>query len=169
MSKNAKYTPAIRSFALTLQFYSAKAYSFVRKTFNKLLPHPATLKKWYSVIEGEPGFTHEAFITIKAKVLKSSQPILCNIVIDEMAIRKQISFLYGQFYGGVNLGTGLENCDSDNIQEATNALVFMAVGINGHWKVPVGYFLIHSFSGTERANILTKCLELIADTGANNF
>jgi len=45
MSKNAKYTPAIRSFALTLQFYSAKEYSFVRKMFKNLMPHPATLKK----------------------------------------------------------------------------------------------------------------------------
>jgi len=138
MSKNAKYSPAIRSFTLTLQFYSAKAYSFVRKTFNKLLPHPAILKKWYSVIEGEPGFTHEAFIAIKTKILQSSQPIICNIAIDEMAVRKQISFLNGRFYGGVNLGTGLENCNSDNIQETANALVFLPIGINGHWKVPVG-------------------------------
>lgn len=58
MSNNSKYTLAIRSLALTLQFYLAKAYSFVRKMFKNLLPHPATLKKWYSVIEGEPGFTH---------------------------------------------------------------------------------------------------------------
>jgi len=124
MSKTAKYTPAIRLFALTLQFYSAKAFSFVRKMFKNLLPHPATFKKWYSVIEGEPGFTHEAFIAIKTKVLQSSEPIICNIVMNEMTIRKQISFLNGKFYGGVNLGTGLENSDSDTIQEATNALVF---------------------------------------------
>ncbi|KAE9543700.1 hypothetical protein AGLY_002096 [Aphis glycines] len=169
MSKNAKYTLAIRSFALTLQFYSAKAYSFVRKMFKNLLPHPATLKKWYSVIEGEPGFTHEAFIVIKTKALQSSESIICNIVMDEMAIRKQISFLNGKFYCGVNLGTGLENSDSDNIQEATNSLIFLAVGINGHWKIPVGYLLVHSFSGTERANLLTKCLELIEETGAKCF
>jgi len=29
--------------------------------------------------------------------------------------------------------------------------------------------LVHSFSGTERANLLTKCLELIGETGAKCF
>lgn len=163
------YTPAIRSFALALQFYTAKAYSFVRKTFNKLLSHSVTLNKWFSINKGEPGFTHEAFNAIKTKILHSSQLIICNILTDKLAIRKQSSFLNGKFYGGVNLGTGFENCDSDNIQEATNVIVFLAVGINGHWKIPVGYFLGLNFSETKRVNLLTKCLQLIADTGAKCF
>jgi len=48
-------------------------------------------------------------------------------VIDEMSIRKQITFLNGKFYGGVDLGTTQEQVD--NVQEATNALVFLAVCI----------------------------------------
>ena len=36
--KGCVYSPELKSFALTLQFYSAKAYSFVRKTFNLALP-----------------------------------------------------------------------------------------------------------------------------------
>jgi len=67
-SHNTKYSPALRSFALTLQFYSSKAYLFVRKTFKNLLPHPSTLKKWYSVVDGEPGFTKEAFQCITQRV-----------------------------------------------------------------------------------------------------
>jgi len=85
---------------------------------------------------------------------------VCNIVIDEMAIRKQIIFMNNKFYGGVDLGTQ-NNYDQDNTQEATNVLVFLAVCLNGHWKVPLGYFLIHSFSGSERANLLTRCLEFV--------
>ena len=38
--KGCKHSPELKSFALTLQFYSAKAYDFVRKTFNLALPHP---------------------------------------------------------------------------------------------------------------------------------
>lgn len=158
----------MRSFALTLQFYSAKAYTFVRKTFKNVLPHPTTLKLWYSVVNGEPGFTKEAFEAIQSRVSQSSQPVVCNICIDEMAIRKQISYLNGKFYGKVDLGTMLcsKDDDQDNAHEATNALVFLAVCINGHWKVPLGYFLIHSFCGSERANLLTKCFELMKETGA---
>jgi len=67
----------------------------------------------------------------------------------------------------VDLGTMLPTeDDQDNAQEATNALVFLAVCMNGHWKVPLGYFLIHSFCGSERANLLTKCIELMNETGA---
>jgi len=49
-SNNAKYSPKIRSFALTLQFYSAKAYNYVRKTFKNVLPHPATIKNGFLVL-----------------------------------------------------------------------------------------------------------------------
>lgn len=156
----------MRSFALTLQFYSSKAYTYVRKMFNNLLPHPATLRKWYTVVNGNPGFTSEAFKAIELRVKDSKQPVLCNINIDEMAIRRQLSYFNGKLYGCVDLGTGNVENDQDNVQEATNALVFLAVCLNGHWKVPIGYFLVHSFSGSERANLLKHCLELFANTGA---
>lgn len=41
----------------------------------------------------------------------------------------------------------------------------MLVAINGHRKVPVGYFLIKSLNSEERSNLLLKCLELIHDSG----
>jgi len=67
-----------------------------------------------------------------------------------MAIRKQTIFLNDKFYGGIDLGTAQDQNDSDNSQQATNALVFLALCMNGHWKVPLGYFLVHSFTGNER-------------------
>ncbi len=36
--KGRRYSPELNSFALTLRFYSAKAYEFVRKTFDIALP-----------------------------------------------------------------------------------------------------------------------------------
>lgn len=119
---------------MTLQFYSTKAYNYVRRTFKNLLPHPATIKKWFSVVNGEPGFTFEAFKAITKKVTETPGKIICNITIDEMAIRKQTIFLNGKFYGGVDLGTIQHHYNAtDNVQQATNALVFLAVCINGHW------------------------------------
>ena len=46
--KGCKYSPELKSFALTLQFYSTKAYNFVRKTFNLAVPHPVQIRKWYA-------------------------------------------------------------------------------------------------------------------------
>jgi len=89
-SINAKHSSAMRSFALTLQFYSSKAYTYVRKMFNNLLPHSATLRKWYAVVNGKPGFTSKAFKAIELRVKDSKQLVVCNINIDEMAIRRQL-------------------------------------------------------------------------------
>lgn len=77
-----------------------------------------------------------------------------------MSIRQQIVYNNNRFFGGIDLGTETEN-NSDVIHEAKNALVFMAVAINGGWKVPLGYFLIRSLNSSERANLLTKCLQLL--------
>jgi hypothetical protein len=152
-----KYLPELRSFAITLQFYSTKAYNYIRKVWGNVLPHPATLRGWYRVVNGAPGFSKEPYEAISRK----TQPV-CNIVMDEMSIKEQILFSHGKFYGGVNLGTGLDN-SGDNAELAKNALVFMAVALNGSWKVPLGYFLIKGLTASDRANLLTKCLELMHD------
>lgn len=53
----------------------------------------------------------------------------------------------------------------EDVPAASYALVFMAVGLNASWKLLLGYFMIKSLNGDKRANLLTKCYELIADTG----
>jgi len=86
----------------------------------------------------------------------------CNIVIDEIAIRQQVTY-DGQRYNGL-IDFGIDHNDTFNIDrslKATNTLVFMLVAINGHWKIPVGYFLLNSLNVAERVSLLEKCLELI--------
>lgn len=43
----------------------------------------------------------------------------------------------------------------------------MPVGINGYWKLPIGYFFINGLSATERSNLLETAIALITETGAN--
>lgn len=131
------FSDELRKFSITLQFYSNKAYNFVRKQFKNVLPHPKTISKWYQVINGQPGFSKEAFMTIKSKAELST--VLCNIVVDEMSIRENIEWDGKNMYGFVDLGTDI-SIECDDLPHAKNALVFMAVGINGHWKMPLGYF-----------------------------
>ena len=54
--KNTPYPPELRLFAMTLQYYSAKAYEYVRTSFNLALPHQAQIRKWYSKVLAGPGF-----------------------------------------------------------------------------------------------------------------
>lgn len=50
----------LKCFALTLHFYSPKAYKYVRNTLNKCLPHCRTIQKWYENIHCKPGFSLNA-------------------------------------------------------------------------------------------------------------
>ncbi|KYN10146.1 THAP domain-containing protein 9 [Trachymyrmex cornetzi] len=143
-----KYSAQLRAFALTLNFYSAKAYRYVRKTFCNFLPDPATIRKWYATLDGQPDFTKEALDAVKCKVQKSENPIFCNLVLDEMSIKEKPSYDGNKFQGFVDVGLSVG--DSAVLVTAKHALVFMLVALNDHWKLPIGYFLIDSLNGKER-------------------
>ena len=164
--KGCKYSPELRSFALTLQFYSAKAYEFVRQTFNLALPHQSQVRRWYSKVPAEPGFTQPAFQALAAKVEeagKKGRTVICSLMLDEMAIKKHVSWDGTRFRGYVDLGIGLEDDDSNPI--AKDALVLMVVSVNGSWKIPCGYFFVDGLDGSERANLVKLCLEKLHDVG----
>ena len=157
-----KFSEEIRSFALTLHFYSPKAYSYVRRTWAKLLLHPSTIRAWYQVVNSGLRFTSEAFQAISLRTA-SSKNIICNLVVDEMAIREQIIFDKKQLHGGIDFGIIRESQDNDNLTTAKNALGVIVVALNESWKVPIGYFLIRGLSGIERANSLIRALQLLHD------
>lgn len=88
-------TPELRSFAVILNFYSLTAYNYVRKTFNKCLPHPSTIRKWYSTIDGTPGITQESLNAIVMKVTEMKQKnlnLVCGLIIDKMSISEAVHF-----------------------------------------------------------------------------
>lgn len=163
--KARKYDPEVRAFSLTLNFYSPKAYSFVREHFNNYLPHPSTLSKWYRSVNGTPGFTQEAIHALSVKIKEAEAKghnVICNLVYDEMSIRKCIEWTGKITTGYVDIGA---NVSSDLLPVATEAIVFMLVAVNGHWKIPVGYFLVNGLAAPEKANLVNKCLEFVHQPG----
>ena len=92
----------------------------------------------------------------------NNKPLLCSLMIDEMAIRKHVEIDGNEMIGYVDLGTGIVD---DTAPLATEALVFMVVCMNGSWKVPVAYFLIKGLSGSERANLVHQCISKLSDVG----
>lgn len=165
-NSKGKFSPELRSFALTLQFYSAKAYDYVREVFNSVLPHPSTLRRWYKHIDGTPGFTAEAFKVLGVTVAenhKNNKKTYGCLMVDEIAIRRHLHWDGTRMYGYIDYGTEME--ESDSLPEATEAMVFLLNAANGHWKIPVGYFLIRGLSGSERANLVRQCLKMINKVG----
>ena len=159
------YPPELRSFAMTLKFYSAKAYNYVRKSFDLGLPCASVIRSWYSSMDGEPGFTKDAMAALKAKVLaakRDGQEVVCALMLDEMAIRKHVEWDGKRFRGFVDLGTGIND---DSLPPATDALVYMAVSLNSNWKVPCGYFLVNGLTGNEKAGLTKECIAKLHDVG----
>jgi hypothetical protein len=102
-----KYSTEMRAFSVTLQFYSSKGYNFVRETFGLCLPHENVVRRWYSTLDAEPGFTEQSFQTLKKKVEEEQlkkKDVFVYITFDEMAIRKKITFDGKQFVGCVDYG-----------------------------------------------------------------
>lgn len=159
----AKYSPELRSFALTLHFYSPRAYRYVRKTFDTCLPHPRTLSKWYQHVDGAPGFTDTAFRALKLRSEASdNKTMYCSLMMDEISIRKHIEFDGTKYHCYIDMGTCL---DDDSLPEAKDALVFMIVDLKSSWKLPVGYFLINGLGGEERKSLVLNCIERLYNEG----
>lgn len=82
-----------------------------------------------------------------------------------MAIRKQIIWdkKSNQFLGHCDYG------DQFNIEgpetPATEALVFMLIGLNGKWKWPIGYFFINKINSTTLAELIKSALILTSNVG----
>ena len=148
-----KYSPEIRQFALSLHFFSCKAYSYVRKQFNIVLLHPRTLSKWYSSVNANPGFK---MLSLKAQ--NSSDPVICSIMLDEMAIRQHIYYDGTNYYGHIDLGNGINN---DSWAAAKECLVIMIVSVNENWKLPIGYFLVNSLNSSQKAELVKHALNLL--------
>ncbi|KAG5862646.1 hypothetical protein JTB14_004915 [Gonioctena quinquepunctata] len=66
-----KFSDDLRTFAMTLQFLSSKAYSYVRRVFDLALPAPSTIRKWLSKVNCEPGFCENSFSSLKMKILRN--------------------------------------------------------------------------------------------------
>ena len=83
----------LRTFTLTLNFYSPKAYEYVRSPFSNALPSSSTLKRWYKCVDGNPGVTTESLNALRVKVAEAKaagKEVICALMMDEMAIRKKV-------------------------------------------------------------------------------
>ena len=150
-----EYPPELWSFVITLKFYSAKAYNYLRKSFDLGLPCASFIWSWYCSMDDEPGFTKDAMTALKAKVLaakRDAQEVVCALRLHEMVIRKITEWDGKRFRGFINLGTGIND---DSLPPATDAPVFITVSLNSNWKVPCGYFLVNGLIGNGKAD-LTK-------------
>lgn len=132
------YPPALRKFTLTLHFNFSAAYQYSRRIFNKSLPHPSTLFRWYKNVNADPGFTDESFKRLTDKSKQSSEPLICSLIADEMSIRQQRIWTGDKYEGLVDMGIGMDDLD----QKASQAFVIFVVSLNHGWTWPLHTFYL---------------------------
>ena len=146
----------MKSFALSLYHISGKAYRLVSNFFN--LPSKSTLSNWVSDLPKSPGVTKAALDVIEGKVKCMNEASkLCSISMDEISLKTCL--LYDSAKDEV---VGVEDFGDGKHSErlATSAVVFMAQGITGNWKQPLGYYLVYEACPS---NVLKEKLTKIID------
>ncbi|KAJ8264015.1 hypothetical protein GJAV_G00144120 [Gymnothorax javanicus] len=155
------YSEEQRRFALTLHLYGPKAYEY----WAKKIPLPSTrnLRRWLSHADGSAGISEPIIAALGQKV--KEQPAAYQnaaLIIDAMSVRKQIVYdsREKRMTGFVDLGDGGESED-----EASEVLVFMVVGLCGHWKAPVAHYLTRGLQAGTQKQLLLHCLRALHEVG----
>ncbi|KAI5716664.1 hypothetical protein M8J76_010347 [Diaphorina citri] len=154
-----RYSQELKKFALTLYYNSPQAYRFCRPVLK--LPSPSAISKWISNVDVKPGFLTNVFERLKQLPEESKD---CNLVIDGMSIRKQIIWSQSdqKFLGYCDFGDAqIEGHDVP----ATEALVFMLVGLKEKWKWPIAYFLQNKTSAHVQASLIKLTVHLSKQAG----
>lgn len=162
--KEKKYSTRIRTFALTLHFYSPRGYRYVRSVFQNNLPSISTIRKWYSTVNGKPGYSREAFTALRCKAIEANREgteVLACLVFDEVAIRVQ-----EEYDQKTDTKTGYVTYGTDTGEKlAKEALVFMVTGVNEKFKIPIAYFLIAGLKANEKAALIRNTILLAGKSG----
>ena len=88
--------------------------------------------------------------------------MVVSLMVDEMSLCHNVHFDGEQFIGGTDFGE-IDTGTNPNI--AKDALCFMVVGLNEHWKLPVAYFLVAGLNASERANLCKLTAQKLLDIG----
>lgn len=133
----------------------------------KSLPHPQTIRKWYSNIDFNTGISKPILDNLRNMIIKNAAKnikLQFGLQVDEMSIKRSVEWDGKKYRGHVDLG--LENEESE---EATYALVYMIVCLNGHFKTPVSYYFIRSLTADIRASITNQILTVLHDNGITDI
>lgn len=152
----------MRKFCISLDYYSPRAYNFVRSKFLNNLPHKSTIRSWYqnSNVDSGPGISKYVLSLLKKKsgeLATTQRKLVCSLSFDEINIRKHI-----QWHDNSDKMLGSIN-DSADVCNAV--LVFMVYGINSDFKAPVAYYYITSLTTELKKNMVTDVIEAVSDTG----
>ena len=132
------YTRETKQFAMTLHYYSPKAYEFVCKIF--ALPHSSGVRTWAASVDREPGYLMNVIQLLGKAIQERKWMSDAILVVDGMKLHSEAVWdpKVQMFVGNIDYRTAIPELVDG---EATEALVFMVVGMTGNWKHPIAYVI----------------------------
>ncbi|XP_012622192.3 DNA transposase THAP9 [Microcebus murinus] len=163
-SKTEEYSTEMKQFACTLYLCGSKVYDHVRKILQ--LPHSSILRTWLSRCQPGPGFDSRVFSSLQRKVEGGDRLYqFCVLAIKSVPLRQRLQWdpSGDRWQGSVDFGLG--KLDADETPLASEAVLLLAVGVAGHWRAPLGYFLVDRASGCLQAQLLRLTIGKLSDVG----
>lgn len=162
-----KYPTSVRNFAIGLHSHSVRGYEYVREVFDKTLPHPHTVRHWYSNsdIDAEHGVNEYSLNVLKKKVEEkhaNGKKLFLSLLFDEMSIKTLIQLAEHGMIGFENF----DGIDPKTAKPATNVIVYMVSAVNDNFQFPFMYYFITNLDGAQKAHMLVKVSKAIISTGA---
>lgn len=162
------YNASVRKFALVLSCKSKSAYRWVREKFSRHLPSVRTLRSWHanSSSDFQIGFNGQTVTTLTElanKERSKGREMYVSMCHDEIFIRKHVQWVHPQkrYSGLVTYGRRHE----DEHPVANNAIFFLVNLVESGRSLILGYFLIKSLTGIEKAQLLKDVIARINNTG----
>lgn len=154
-------------FANFVFYFSPRAYDALRLTFDNTLPGRTTIRAWYanSYYNSSPGINHNILQLIGNKAAEKKamgDQLICSLAVDEMSIHQHAQWCDHSktMYGYPTYGRK----PSENIL-ASQAIVFMLVGVNERLQSTVAYHFISSLNGKQRSDLLKSVVKAILKCG----
>lgn len=165
--KTQSYSEVIRSFSITLHFYSPRAYQYIREKFKNHLPSVTTLRKWYSncASDEKHGISDKslrAVATVAESFKNEGKALIVSISFDEMSIRRLVQWNDSKkrFMGYISHGQFV-----GDIPVAKNALVFLVTGVNADFSLPVAHYFIIQLKAQEKALLIYEVITAVTRLG----
>lgn len=162
-------------FAQYLAFLNAEAIEHLNSTFELNVPHISIVRTLFNSNPGEPGWSAEAFKSVKEQATKhgANRKLVCSLLVLETSVKPKEEWDGKKIRGFVDCGPGYVHgngfeMDSDALPTARSVLTLVVVPLDPTqlWRVPVAYFYVSRLTSAEKANIIRECIHRLYSIGS---
>ena len=147
-----RYSPELKSLAISLFHASGKAYRLLSKLF--ILPSKSSLHRYISKMPNNTGISQGSLKIIEKKVMQMNpREKACTLCMDEISLKTNLFYNVAsdKIIGLEDFGGGYRTN-----KVATSAFVLLIRSISGNWKQPLGYYLVNGGCPSDNMEDIVK-------------